>query len=801
MFGSGYGAYLINSWQRSILFADVMRQRGNQFVEHYQAGKPPVLVFEHETVMDGADLPRPCNYLLLKIKPEPGVPTDPTKRPFVIFDPRAGHGPGIGGSKEASQVGVALRAGHPVYFVSFRPNPVEGQTLGDIAHAEWHFLEKVRELHPDAAAKPAIVGNCQAGWAIMILSAYAPDQASVIGVSGAPLSYWAGVEGKNPMRYLGGLFGGNWLASLTSDLGAGIFDGVNLVSNFESLNPANTYVGKPYNLYSKVDTEVERYLGFERWWGGLFLLTKEEMEEITSELFVGNKLTQGKIVAADGTRIDLRKIRTPIVVVCSEGDNITPPPQALNWILDLYDDVDEIRANEQTIVYTVHPTVGHLGIFVSSKVALKEHAEFVDSLDLIETLPPGLYEMVIEEEHLESEGKAAEHPEYNVRFATRTFEDILAYDDGREDELPFRTLAKVSETNQGLYNQLMSPWIKAMTTPQLAEAMRLMHPQRQANLWLSDLNPWMAGVKWAAEQVRSNRAELPADDRFRAAEKAWVDRVEQGIESWTEARDRMVEQVFKTVWTQPWIRAMVGEEASYADVKKPRAKSEKAFHELAALKLAAFKDREEEGSFAEAILRVVYAAIKATGQIDARAFIAARAVWQSHPRLAALQRHELLAEAKEAALMVAFDEERALTSLPLLLPTEADRRDALAILRQMAAWRPKMLPEVAQLMERVETLLELSAEAIETPQPAPVLAAPEAAPIKEPAAPQAPVAAPKAETVALKDKPAPRAKKPATKASSSKAAAAKPAPSTTERAAARRAPARRTTARRTSQTS
>jgi hypothetical protein len=126
-----------------------MRRRGNQFIEHYQAGKPPVLVFEHDVVMDGADLDRPCNYLLLRIKPDPKVPTDPKKRPFVIFDPRAGHGPGIGGSKEASQVGVALRAGHPVYFVSFRPNPVPHQTIGDVANAEWHFLEKVKALHPD----------------------------------------------------------------------------------------------------------------------------------------------------------------------------------------------------------------------------------------------------------------------------------------------------------------------------------------------------------------------------------------------------------------------------------------------------------------------------------------------------------------------------------------------------------------------------------------------------------------------------------------------------------------------------
>jgi hypothetical protein len=199
------------------------------------------------------------------------------------------------------------------------------------------------------------------------------------------------------MRYTGGLTGGNWIASLLADTGAGILDGAYLVENFENLNPANTHIGKPYNLYSKIDTEVERYLGFERWWGGHFLLTAEEIRAITGELFVGNKLTAGRILAPDGTPIDLRRIKAPIVVVCSHGDNITPPQQALNWILDLYDDVEQIRANEQTIVYTVHDSVGHLGIFVSAKVALKEHAEFVDSLELIEALAPGLYEMVIEE--------------------------------------------------------------------------------------------------------------------------------------------------------------------------------------------------------------------------------------------------------------------------------------------------------------------------------------------------------------------------------------------------------------------
>ena len=69
------------------------------------------------------------------------------------------------------------------------------------------------------------------------------------------MSYWAGVRGKNPMRYSGGLLGGSWLTALAGDLGGGKFDGAWLVQNFENLNPANTLWTKQYNLYAKVDTE------------------------------------------------------------------------------------------------------------------------------------------------------------------------------------------------------------------------------------------------------------------------------------------------------------------------------------------------------------------------------------------------------------------------------------------------------------------------------------------------------------------------------------------------------------------
>ncbi len=88
-------------------------------------------------------------------------------------------------------------------------------------------------------------------------------------------------------------------------------------------------------------------------------------------------------------RVDLRNIGAPIIVFCSWGDNITPPQQALDWVLDLYDHEREIVANGQMIVYTLHQTIGHLGIFVSGKIATKEHGEFVSCMELIDVLPPG----------------------------------------------------------------------------------------------------------------------------------------------------------------------------------------------------------------------------------------------------------------------------------------------------------------------------------------------------------------------------------------------------------------------------
>src|ERR1700756_4741616 len=509
--------YMVDAGQRSMLFLDVMRQRSDQYREHVAQTAPHVLSYAAELIMDGRKLDEPVNYALVRIIPPKGIEIDLKRRPFIVVDPRAGHGPGIGGFKADSEIGVAMKASHPCYFVGFTPEPVPGQTIEDIARAEGVFLEKVIALHPEADGKPCVIGNCQAGWAVMILAALRPELFGPLILAGAPLSYWAGVRGKNPMRYSGGLLGGSWLTAMTSDLGGGKFDGAWLVQNFENMNPANTLWTKQYNVFSKVDTEADRYLEFEKWWGGHVNLNAEEIQFIVDELFIGNNLAAGRVKMSDGTAVDLRNIRSPIVVFCSEGDNVTPPQQALHWILDLYADVDEIRAYGQTIVYTVHDTIGHLGIFVSGGVAKKEHAEFSSNIDLIDVLPPGLYEATFEARDAATLNDELAVGQWVMRCEARTLDHIRAMGgNSPEDERRFETAKRVSEMNLAAYQKYLQPWIKSMVTRQVAELMRNWHPLRGQYEAFSSQNPFMTAIGNAADKAREERRPVAEDNPFLA---------------------------------------------------------------------------------------------------------------------------------------------------------------------------------------------------------------------------------------------------------------------------------------------
>jgi Protein of unknown function (DUF3141) len=719
--------YAIDAWQRHILFADVMRERSNQYQAHLHERTPNVLDFSAELIMDGRTLPRPVNYGLVRIVPPDDLQPDrdateahdPGRlRPFIVFDPRAGHGPGIGGFKRDSEIGAALRAGHPCYFVGFLPNPVPGQTVEDVMRAEAAFVEKVIELHPDSPGKPAVIGNCQAGWQILMTAAMRPELFGPIIVAGAPVSYWAGWRGKNPMRYSGGLLGGSWLTALTGDLGGGRFDGAWLVQNFENLNPANTLWQKHYNLYANIDTEASRYLGFEKYWGGHVFLNAVEMQYIVDNLFVGNRLASGDIVLSDGVRLDLRNIRSPIVVFCSYGDNITPPPQALGWITDLYRDDADVLGHDQTIVYATHDNIGHLGIFVSSSTGRKEHREFVSNIDLIDLLPSGLYEA-----HMGAKTEATPHAElvegdHVLSISTRSIDDVRAIvqPDAQSDRR-FATAAYVSSFNLGLYRSFVQPWLRASVTPWGAELASQFHPLRVPYESWSERNPFASGVAPAAQSVREARQAVPADNPFWQMQSAASDALESSLNAYRDMRDAALEQVFEAVYGAPWLQALAGlppqRDASDTGLAED-AGDASARHAAIAAEHERLRQHMTAGGLIEASVRALLFVRRTHGEADERRFNLAREM------LGTLSDRGILSfkpVVREQAELLRLDADAAMEALPGMLAgaPSADVRNAARDIDKLSTTLPLDKDERADLA-RVLSIFESAAKTRAAPR-------------------------------------------------------------------------------------
>ncbi|WP_332117640.1 DUF3141 domain-containing protein [Azorhizobium caulinodans] len=706
------GDYLLDAAQRSVLFIDLMRRRGNEQQDITSRPMATVLSFDHDVLVSGRALPRPINYFLSRIVPPPGVKVDPDKRPVVVVDPRAGQGPGIGGFKTQSEIGEALANGHPVYFIGFSAQPEPGQTFLDVVEGQVSFFERIVAMHPDAP-RPFAIGNCQAGYQTLMVAMLRPDLFGPCMVAGSPMSYWQGVHGKNPMRYSGGLLGGSWLTALVSDLGRGKFDGTWLILNFDSLNPANWLWGKQYDLYASVDTEAQRYLGFEKWWGDFITLNGDEIQFLVDELFIGDRLTRNEMRSSDGTVFDLRNIASPLIVFTSLGDNISPPPQTLGWILDLYKDVDAIHAEGRTIVYCLNQTVGHLAIFVSAKVGAKEDEEMVRLMDLIDCLPPGLYELVISPAS-EEEVKAGGHP-WHSRFEARSLEDIRAF--GRnsvEDDRAFAAVRRVSEINLSLYRTFLQPAVRALANPHMAELLFATNPLRLSYSLFADSNPFMKPVAQAAAEVTAARKPVPPENPFLAVQKLWSDQISAGLDAFRDLRDRAVEQAFFGIYGSPVLQGMLGLNLDEKVRELPPTSPQK--RAFLTQKMAEFRDRVDEGGFNEALVRSVLFVIAADRQLDERC---AAALKETCLRLTQLSISDFKSLVRRQFYILLLERMAAVEAIATLVPDGAARQSLLNDAAAVAGANGTLTIGEQQNIEKLAEVLGVA----EPHFPAPVLPA------------------------------------------------------------------------------
>ena len=327
---------------------------------------------------------------------------------------------------------------------------------------------------------PSAIGRTQAGHHRQLPGRLGGDAAGGIQparhrpvvVYGAPLSYWAGVRGKNPMRYMGGLAFGAVNALIASDLGNGVFDGANLVMNFEKMNPGNTWWSKYYNVFANVDTEGRRFIGFERWWSAFYLMNEAEIRWIVENLFIGNKLGQGNAILGGRGPVGSSENQGADHRVRQPGRRYHAAAAGAELDLACLRDEREIRARGQRIIYMVHKDIGHLGIFVSAKVALKEHDRIVGTLETSRRWRPVFTKC-------RSRRRSVKGRMPNMSsFEERTIKDLLALDDGESDEEAFALVARLSSFWVDAYEFTGRPFVKAMATPALADALVWTHPLR-----------------------------------------------------------------------------------------------------------------------------------------------------------------------------------------------------------------------------------------------------------------------------------------------------------------------------------
>ena len=703
--------YLVDAFQRSILFLDLLRQRGNEEIEITSRPMATVLSFSHEVLMDGRSLPRPMNYTLSRIVPPSGIEIDPRKRPVVVVDPRAGQGPGVGGFKAESEIGDALNAGHPVYFIGFGATPEPGQQFLDVVEGQVRFFERVVELHPDAP-RPFAIGNCQAGYQTLMVAILRPDLFGPCLVAGSPMSYWQGVHGKNPMRYSGGLLGGSWLTAMASDLGKGKIDGTALILNFDILNPANWLWGKQYEVYTHIDTDAARYLKFEKWWGDFIQLNGDELQFLVDNLFIGDRLTRNQLHSRNGTIFDLRTIASPIIVFTSMADNISPPPQTLGWIVDLYRDVDDIRATGRTIVYCVNQEIGHLAIFVSAKVGAKEDEEFVQLIDVIDCLPPGLFEMVIAPRPADVPATGFVTGDWIARFEARSLDDVRAL--GRnspEDDRAFAAVARLSELNLSLYRTFLQPFVRAIANQPMADMARAMDPLRLSYTIFADKNPWMKGLQPLAAGVSAARKPVAADNPLLALQKQVSDQITTALDSYRVARDRLEEQMFFGFYGSPFVQALLGVNEDSIVRPAPETSPEKLAARQA--QTDAYAAMLETGGFDEALTRAVLYVRAADRALDQRCALALNVARQHLMRLSLAEFKVLV---RNQFFVLQLEPERAIEALPSLVPELDMRKKLLKQVRAIASAGDPLTPAERDRLARLSQALDVPSD--KSPAPA-----------------------------------------------------------------------------------
>ncbi len=418
-------------------------------------------------------------------------------------------------------------------------------------------------------------------------------------------------------------------------------------------------------------------------------MNREEIRWIVENLFVGNRLVHDGITTPDGQTLSIRNIRTPVVVFASEGDNITPPAQALRWIADVYRDEHDIKSAGQTIVYRVHDSVGHLGIFVSGAIARKEHTEIASLLDAIETMAPGLYELSI---------AGSAEAGYEVELIERTMVDVRRLcGDGGEDHA-FAAVAHVSEANAKAYDTFVSPMVRSMVNSPAAQAGRDLHPMRLRRRVVSDSNPLLGALPALAGLARQHRRPAAADNMFCQMEAEGAAFTERMLEFGRDTFDALSEAMFLGIygWLAPFVpRPEPTATTANAALRPPP-------EEVMPIEVTALC---YQGGYTEATTRMLLLLAHARGGVRRNRLERAKSILATQEPFASMTAQALQDLMQTQAMIVEAALEESIATLPKLLPTSRERQRALALVRAIVGPSEDSTEATVGMLNRLREVL------------------------------------------------------------------------------------------------
>jgi hypothetical protein len=350
----------------------------------------------------------------------------------------------------------------------------------------------------------------------------------------------------------------------------------------------------------------------------------------------------------------------------------------------------------------VHETIGHLGIFVSSGVAKKEHGEFSSNIDLIDTLPPGLYEATFEDKSEGTPSADLASGNWVMRCEQRTLEDIAAMGgNDAEDDRRFATAARLSEVNLALYRTFVQPTVRALSNSTSAEWLQRMHPLRLSYEMFSDANPWMRMVAGWAEKVRADRK--PASDKnpFIAMQEQASNQTVKALDAWRDFSEKTAERTFHRMFGQPALQSALGIDAA-APHSVCKATMSPQHQELLEKRIAELKARISLGGPREAVIRGLVYAGMARGAVDERGFEMARRLREAHGEMSL---SDFKAVVREQFNMLLIDEDAALAAIPAMLPDDIEKkREALDLIRQVLSARGALTDDDKTRFEEIARL-------------------------------------------------------------------------------------------------